>query len=269
MGKESNVSEHSFRYQLNARPHDNEVKEGKLIELFRGTKKLDYYLHNHGYIAVHRIGEEIRQQEMTLHDRIFYVWQGAITFQAKHKEQTILQGHKFNVLNCHFREFSLTNTREQPALVVEFSNGIDSGIEQQDSVVVSRTSQDYEEIGKVQQITLHILDPGDYGGCHNHTDGKLELFKVVEGEIEVYRRNLQQNTKPVQERFLTGGSFTFPDYFEDTWKLADPEHESHAIKNKGDSLARVIELSNLAFAGEETMKHVQPDYELRRHVEED
>ena len=268
MGKILDLSASYFEQKLRIRQHDNSVKEGKLIEVFRGTKELDYYLHHPGYITVHTIGEEARQQTRSLQDRIFYVWQGAITLQAKNNEQTIPQGHKFNVLQQHFPAFNLINILGEPAIVVEFSNGIDSGMERWNSVVVTRTSHDYEEIGKVKQVTLHTLDPGDYGGCHYHTDGKKELFRVVEGEIEVYRRNLIQNTKPVQERFPKGWWFTFPDYYEDSWKLDNPQHESHAIKNRGNGLARLVELSNLAFDPESTMEHIELDIPLRRHVED-
>jgi len=260
MEKKLEISEPSFEYRLNPRRHDNEVKEGKLIEVFRGGKEVKNNLGRLEYIAVHTISIP-RTQKMNLYDRMFYVWQGAITFQAKNNTYTIPQGQKFNALQRYFPEFKLINTLEEPAIVVEFASGPGS-TENEDSVRVSSCSHDYAEIGSVEQITLHILEPGDLGGCHYHTDGKKEFFGVVEGEVKAYWKVHDARDMDADE-FGEGCIFTFP-----TEGLA-PSYNSHAIKNRGKGLARLVELSNLAFDPDKTMQQVESDDVLRRYVEKD
>jgi mannose-6-phosphate isomerase-like protein (cupin superfamily) len=95
-----------------------------------------------------------------------------------------------------------------------------------------------------EQITAHVLKPGEIGGNHVH-ERKKEIMYVISGELNVYLED--PRTKKRCVKVISAGN-----------KFYLPPQVSHALKNESNIPAVFLETANLAFNPEQPKFDVSP-----------
>jgi|GEM_PF-6125446 len=236
---------------LNLRQHDNSAKNGQLIELFRGFVELNSIGGLKQVIIRTLTPKGFASNRYNNKKSIVYLAKGSLTAKlgVGDNESIVIiqQGSKFNLIPGI--KYTLKNNSSDEALFIEFANTLD---ENSANEVYERAVELFKNnelnninslIGSLNQITLHTLKPGEFGGNHYH-DSKRELMCLIKGNLSVYQKSVNGNA-----------DFTF--YANEGNKFFLWQGITHKLTNEGKVDAVFIEFSNLAFDPKNPMNDVR------------